>query len=190
MRTPRGGIDSISLTSKRLPRMSQDPLRSKVETAVFAGKVVRKDLLLQVKKGTNVPPSSWSSCCPLLRKRRPARNPGGPGGGLGDHPKELRAPDESNKAQMIVQQKGSTPSSTNSRQVLREGEAPWREWKTSIPLYCHQRALLPGRERPHLRRRHLGRMHCGAQRRGGRRLRFYIDQLNLFSCRSSTSTHL
>jgi len=86
--------------------MSQDPLDLKLNE-VFLGKVVRKDLLLQVKKGTNVP----SFVLEFLLARYCAS----------DDPREIQQgmeavletiqqnyvrPDESNKAQMIVQQKG------------------------------------------------------------------------------------
>ncbi|MHB1309292.1 MAG: BREX system Lon protease-like protein BrxL [Limisphaerales bacterium] len=86
--------------------MNQDPLDLKLND-VFAGKVVRKDLLLQVKKGTNVP----SFVLEFLLARYCAS----------DDPREIQQglaavletiqknyvrPDESNKAQMIVQQKG------------------------------------------------------------------------------------
>jgi len=74
---------------------------------IFAGKVVRKDLLLQVKKGTNVP----SFVLEFLLARYCAS----------DDPREIQEglsavletiqknyvrPDESNRAQMLVQQKG------------------------------------------------------------------------------------
>jgi len=74
---------------------------------VFPGKVVRKDLLLQVKKGTNVP----SFVLEFLLARYCAS----------DDPREIQEglaavletiqknyvrPDESNRAQMLVQQKG------------------------------------------------------------------------------------
>lgn len=86
--------------------MSQDDLDRKLND-VFLGKVVRKDLLLQVKKGTNVP----SFVLEFLLARYCAS----------DDPREIQdgmeavletiqgnyvRPDESNKAQMLVQQKG------------------------------------------------------------------------------------
>src|SRR6478752_4762566 len=86
--------------------MIQDALDRKLND-VFLGKVVRKDLLLQVKKGTNVP----SFVLEFLLARYCAS----------DDPREIQEglaavletiqknyvrPDESNKAQMLVQQKG------------------------------------------------------------------------------------
>ncbi len=86
--------------------MSQDALDQKLNE-VFLGKVVRKDLLLQVKKGTNVP----SFVLEFLLARYCAS----------DDPREIQEgltavldtiqknyvrPDESNRAQMLVQQKG------------------------------------------------------------------------------------
>ncbi len=86
--------------------MKQDQLDRKLND-VFLGKVVRKDLLLQVKKGTNVP----SFVLEFLLARYCAS----------DDPREIQEgmaavletiqrnyvrPDESNKAQMLVQQKG------------------------------------------------------------------------------------
>jgi ATP-dependent Lon protease len=79
--------------------------RNKKLNEVFPGKVVRKDLLLQVKKGTNVP----SFVLEFLLARYCAS----------DDPREIQQglaavletiqtnyvrPDESNKAQMSVQQ--------------------------------------------------------------------------------------
>ena len=84
--------------------MSQDPLDRKLNE-VFAGKVVRNDLLLQVKKGTNVP----SFVLEFLLARYCAS----------DDPREIQEglaavletiqknyvrTEESNKAQMLVQQ--------------------------------------------------------------------------------------
>ena len=86
--------------------MTKDALDEKLNE-VFAGKVVRKDLLLQVKKGTNVP----SFVLEFLLARYCAS----------DDPKEIQdgmaavletiqknyvRPDESNRAQMLVQGKG------------------------------------------------------------------------------------
>jgi ATP-dependent Lon protease len=86
--------------------MTTDPLDLKLNE-VFPGKVVRKDLLLQVKKGTNVP----SFVLEFLLARYCAS----------DDPREIQEglaavletiqknyvrPDESNRAQMLVQQKG------------------------------------------------------------------------------------
>lgn len=86
--------------------MIQDALDKKLNE-VFTGKVVRKDLLLQVKKGTNVP----SFVLEFLLARYCAS----------DDPREIQEglaavletvqknyvrPDESNRAQMLVQQKG------------------------------------------------------------------------------------
>lgn len=86
--------------------MNMDILDKKLNE-VFPGKVVRKDLLLQVKKGTNVP----SFVLEFLLARYCAS----------DDPREIQEglaavletiqknyvrPDESNRAQMLVQQKG------------------------------------------------------------------------------------
>lgn len=86
--------------------MNQEPLDQRLNE-VFLGKVVRKDLLLQVKKGTNVP----SFVLEFLLARYCAS----------DDPREIQQgmeavletiqknyvrPDESNRAQMTVQQKG------------------------------------------------------------------------------------
>lgn len=86
--------------------MNPDALDEKLND-VFLGKVVRKDLLLQVKKGTNVP----SFVLEFLLARYCAS----------DDPREIQEgmeavletiqrnyvrPDESNKAQMLVQQRG------------------------------------------------------------------------------------
>ena len=86
--------------------MKDDPLDQKLNE-IFPGKVVRKDLLLQVKKGTNVP----SFVLEFLLARYCAS----------DDPREIQEglvavletiqknyvrPDESNRAQMLVQQKG------------------------------------------------------------------------------------
>jgi ATP-dependent Lon protease len=86
--------------------MNLDDLDRKLND-IFLGKVVRKDLLLQVKKGTNVP----SFVLEFLLARYCAS----------DDPREIQEgmeavletiqrnyvrPDESNKAQMLVQQRG------------------------------------------------------------------------------------
>lgn len=74
---------------------------------VFPGKVVRKDLLLQVKKGTNVP----SFVLEFLLARYcasddPREIQEGMAAVLETIQKNYVRPDESNKAQMLVQQKG------------------------------------------------------------------------------------
>jgi ATP-dependent Lon protease len=86
--------------------MNPDPLDSKL-TDVFTGKVVRKDLLLQVKKGTNVP----SFVLEFLLARYCASDDAreiqeGMEAVLETIQKNYVRPDESNKAQMLVQQKG------------------------------------------------------------------------------------
>ena len=86
--------------------MSHDPLDLKLNQ-VFPGKVVRKDLLLQVKKGTNVP----SFVLEFLLARYcasddPREIQEGMAAVLETIQKNYVRPDESNKAQMIVQQKG------------------------------------------------------------------------------------
>lgn len=86
--------------------MSQDALDQKLNE-VFFGKVVRKDLLLQVKKGTNVP----SFVLEFLLARYcasddPREIQEGMAAVLETIQKNYVRPDESNKAQMIVQQKG------------------------------------------------------------------------------------
>lgn len=86
--------------------MNQDALDQKLND-VFLGKVVRKDLLLQVKKGTNVP----SFVLEFLLARYcasddPREIQEGMAAVLETIQKNYVRPDESNKAQMIVQQKG------------------------------------------------------------------------------------
>ena len=86
--------------------MNQDPLDHKLNE-VFPGKVVRKDLLLQVKKGTNVP----SFVLEFLLARfcasdDPREIQDGMSAVLETIQKNYVRPDESNKAQMLVQQKG------------------------------------------------------------------------------------
>jgi ATP-dependent Lon protease len=86
--------------------MNLDQLDSKL-TEVFLGKVVRKDLLLQVKKGTNVP----SFVLEFLLARYcasddPREIQEGMAAVLETIQKNYVRPDESNKAQMLVQQKG------------------------------------------------------------------------------------
>ncbi len=86
--------------------MNQDALDLKLNE-VFLGKVVRKDLLLQVKKGTNVP----SFVLEFLLARYcasddPREIQEGMAAVLETIQKNYVRPDESNKAQMIVQQKG------------------------------------------------------------------------------------
>ncbi len=86
--------------------MNQDPLDRKLNE-VFPGKVVRKDLLLQVKKGTNVP----SFVLEFLLARfcasdDPREIQDGMSAVLETIQKNYVRPDESNKAQMLVQQKG------------------------------------------------------------------------------------
>jgi ATP-dependent Lon protease len=86
--------------------MNQDALDSKLNE-IFAGKVVRKDLLLQVKKGTNVP----SFVLEFLLARfcasdDPREIQDGMAAVLETIQKNYVRPDESNKAQMLVQQKG------------------------------------------------------------------------------------
>ena len=86
--------------------MIQDALDLKLND-VFLGKVVRKDLLLQVKKGTNVP----SFVLEFLLARYcasddPREIQEGMAAVLETIQKNYVRPDESNKAQMIVQQKG------------------------------------------------------------------------------------
>ena len=86
--------------------MKTDALDQKLND-VFPGKVVRKDLLLQVKKGTNVP----SFVLEFLLARYcasddPREIQEGMAAVLETIQKNYVRPDESNKAQMIVQQKG------------------------------------------------------------------------------------
>lgn len=86
--------------------MNQDALDLKLND-VFLGKVVRKDLLLQVKKGTNVP----SFVLEFLLARYcasddPREIQEGMAAVLETIQKNYVRPDESNKAQMTVQQKG------------------------------------------------------------------------------------
>lgn len=86
--------------------MKTDALDQKLNE-VFPGKVVRKDLLLQVKKGTNVP----SFVLEFLLARYcasddPREIQEGMAAVLETIQKNYVRPDESNKAQMIVQQKG------------------------------------------------------------------------------------
>lgn len=84
----------------------QDELDQKLNE-VFLGKVVRKDLLLQVKKGTNVP----SFVLEFLLARYcasddPREIQEGMAAVLETIQKNYVRPDESNKAQMLVQGKG------------------------------------------------------------------------------------
>ena len=86
--------------------MSQDALDQKLNEAFF-GKVVRKDLLLQVKKGTNVP----SFVLEFLLARYCASDDQreiqeGMSAVLETIQKNYVRPDESNRAQILVQQKG------------------------------------------------------------------------------------
>jgi ATP-dependent Lon protease len=86
--------------------MTQDDLDRKLNS-VFLGKVVRKDLLLQVKKGTNVP----SFVLEFLLARYcasddPREIQEGMAAVLETIQKNYVRPDESNKAQMLVQGKG------------------------------------------------------------------------------------
>jgi len=86
--------------------VNQDHLDQKLND-VFLGKVVRKDLLLHVKKGTNVP----SFVLEFLLARYcasddPREIEEGMAAVLETIQKNYVRPDESNKAQMIVQQKG------------------------------------------------------------------------------------
>ena len=86
--------------------MTQDALDQKLN-AVFSGKVVRKDLLLQVKKGTNVP----SFVLEFLLARYcasddPREIQEGMSAVLETIQKNYVRPDESNAAQIRVQQKG------------------------------------------------------------------------------------
>ena len=85
---------------------TQDALDQKLNE-VFLGKVVRKDLLLQVKKGTNVP----SFVLEFLLARYcasddPREIQDGLAAVLETIQKNYVRPDESNRAQMLVQQKG------------------------------------------------------------------------------------
>lgn len=86
--------------------MKSDSLDLKLNE-IFPGKVVRKDLLLQVKKGTNVP----SFVLEFLLARYcasddPREIQEGMAAVLETIQKSYVRPDESNKAQMLVQQKG------------------------------------------------------------------------------------
>ena len=86
--------------------MTQDALDQKLNE-VFSGKVVRKDLLLQVKKGTNVP----SFVLEFLLARYcasddPREVQEGMSAVLETIQKNYVRPDESNAAQIRVQQKG------------------------------------------------------------------------------------
>jgi len=86
--------------------MNPSPLDKKLNE-VFPGKVVRKDLLLQVKKGTNVP----SFVLEFLLARYCASDDAreiqeGLAAVLETIQKNYVRPDESNRAQMLVQQKG------------------------------------------------------------------------------------
>lgn len=86
--------------------MSPDPLDQKLNQ-VFAGKVVRKDLLLQVKKGTNVP----SFVLEFLLARfcasdDPREIQEGMAAVLETIQKNYVRPDESNRAQIQVQSAG------------------------------------------------------------------------------------
>jgi ATP-dependent Lon protease len=86
--------------------MNQDELDRKLND-VFLGKVVRKDLLLQVKKGTNVPSFVLEF---LLARYCASDDPREIQEGMAAVLETIQAnyvrPDESNKAQMLVQQRG------------------------------------------------------------------------------------
>ena len=83
--------------------MTPDALDQKLND-IFSGKVVRKDLLLQVKKGTNVP----SFVLEFLLARfcasdDPREIQEGMAAVLETIQKNYVRPDESNRAQMLVQ---------------------------------------------------------------------------------------
>ena len=83
-----------------------DPLDTKLND-VFAGRVVRKDLVQQVKKGTNVPTFVLEF---LLAKYCASNDADEIKAGIGAVFEYLNShyvrPDESNKAHSTVQQKG------------------------------------------------------------------------------------
>ena len=84
--------------------------------SVFAGKVVRKDLVRKVKVGANVPVFVLEY---LLGKYCATDDPVAIDAGLKVVNNTLSSnfvrPDEANKAQSMVKERGSTPSSTRRR---------------------------------------------------------------------------
>ena len=159
---------------------------------MFAGKVVRKDLLLQVKKGTNVP----SFVLEFLLARYcasddPREIQDGMAAVSGDDPEELRAPRREQPSSNAGAGQGQAHvHRQDPRQVLGEGKATvGADGELQLVAHRDQRDVLQRPERPHLRRRHLGGMHRRPQRRGGRRLRLLHRRASSrFSCPSSTST--
>jgi ATP-dependent Lon protease len=79
---------------------------------LFAGKVVRKDLVRKVKVGANVPVFVSSSCSGSTARRPTSRDPDGAAGRQRHAGQQLHPPDESMKAQAKVKDRGRTPSST------------------------------------------------------------------------------
>jgi len=127
--------------------------------AVFAGRVVRKDLVQQVKKGTNVPTFVLEF---LLAKYCASDDPDEITAGIEATFEYLNShyvrPDESNKAQSTVQQKGdSQVPRQGACTPRREGEAPLGgDGELQLPAHRHQPEVLQG-QRPVAGGRALGR---------------------------------
>jgi predicted ATP-dependent Lon-type protease len=95
-----------NLALKPTTRMRMDELDQKLN-ATFDGKVLRKDLLHRIKKGTNVPPSSWSFCWrKFCASNDQAEMDAGMEAVLSSLQDNYVRPDEANAAQSKVATKG------------------------------------------------------------------------------------
>jgi ATP-dependent Lon protease len=125
--------------------------------AVFDGKVVRKDLLHRIKKGTNVPTFVLefllARYCASNERPRSGRH----GSGAGHAARQLRAPDEANARSRAWRPRASTASSTRCTCATSKGEAALGfAGELQLAAHRHRREVLP-RQRPPAGRRHLGR---------------------------------
>ena len=141
-------------------------------TSVFAGKVVRKDLVRKVKVGANVPVFVLEY---LLGKYCATDDPAAIDAGLRVVNNTLSSnfvrPDEANKAQSMVKDKGKHTliDKVKVRYVVRRRQALGRTGELRPQVRPHPRAL-PAGLRPPADGRHLGTGgHPAPVRRGGRR---------------------
>jgi ATP-dependent Lon protease len=118
-----------------------DPLDTKLND-VFAGRVVRKDLVQQVKKGTNVPTFVLEF---LLAKYCASNDADEIKAGIGAVFEYLNShyvrPDESNKAQSTVQQKGT--HKFVDKVHVRHVEKEKRHWATMENFNSQRIAINP-----------------------------------------------
>ena len=148
-----------------------DALDPKLNEA-FDGKVVRKDLLHRIKKGTNVPTFVLEFLLArYCASNDPAEIQAGMEAVLATLQENYVRPDEANAAQSRWREGQAQVHRQGARALRREGKAALgvaRELR--LAAHRHRREVLPG-QRPAAGGRHLGRGGDRPQRHRCRRLR-------------------